>query len=259
MRLRLPVAAASIGFVLLIMVGIAAQAAEVKVLSAGVMRPVLNSLAGEFERTTRHKLVISYAPAGAVRSRIQDGETADVTILPRPAIDELVKQGKIAAGSTVNLFYSAVGVAVRAGALKPDISSVEALKRTLLAAKSIAYSDPAAGGSSGIHFARVLERLGIVEEMKSKSKLVQSPTAEFAAKGEVELAIQQVNELLAIPGIEVVGPLPPELQNQTAFTFAAGILPGAAEPEAGRALIKFLTSPAAASVIRAKWLEPASP
>ena len=221
------------------------------------MRPVLSSVAEEFERTTGHKIIVSYAPAGAVMKRIQAGETADMAFLSRPAIDQLVKQGKIVP-DTANIMYSAVGVAVRAGAPKPDISSVEALKRTLLAAKSIAYFDPAAGGSSGIHFARVLERLGIAEEMKSKSKLVQGPTAEFAAKGEVELAIQQVNELLAIPGIEVVGPLPPELQDPVAFTFAAGIFPNAQEPQAARALIKFLTSPALAKVDKSKGLEPAT-
>jgi molybdate transport system substrate-binding protein len=231
-------------------------AVEVKVLSAGVMQAVLNSLAGEFERTTGHKLVISYAPGGAMRDRIQAGETADVAFLSRPAMDELVKQGKIAAGSTVNVMYSAVGVAVRAGAPSPDISSVEAFKRVLLSAKSIAYFDPAAGSSSGIHFAQVMERLGISEQIKPKCRLVRGPTAELAAKGEVELAVQQVNELLAVSGVKVVGPLPPELQNQMAFTFAAGIFPVAAEPEAAKALIEFVTSPAAASVLKAKGLEP---
>ena len=235
-----------------------ARAAEIKVLSGGVMRPVLSSIAEDFERSTGHKLVITYASAGAIGKRIQAGESADVAFLSRPAIDGLVKQGKLMGNSTADIVYSAVGIAVRAGAPKPDIRSVEALKQALLQAKSIAYFDPAAGGSSGIHFARVLERLGIAEEINRKAKLVQGPAAELAAKGEVELAIQQVYELMEVPGIDLVGPLPTELQSPIEFTFAAGVFLNAKEPEATKILINFLMSPKLANLYKAKGLEQAS-
>lgn len=234
-----------------------ARAAEVKVFGGGVMRPVLSTVSDEFERATGHKIIASYAPAPAVVKRVLGGETADVTFLARPALEQLVKQGKIASDSTTDILYSSVGIAIRAGAPKPDISSVEALRRSLLAAKSVAYFDPAAGGLSGIHFARVLEQLGIAEQMKLKSKLAQGNIAEYAAKGEVELAVQQVNELLAVPGVELVGPLPPELQNPSAFTIVAGIFQDAKEPKAARALVDFLTSPALDAVYRKQGLEPA--
>lgn len=258
MRLRLAAAFACLGLVFLLVVGSAAQGAEIKVLSPIVMKPVLEDVARDFEQTSGHRLAISYSSAGRVLKRIQAGEVADVAFLPRPVMDDLVSQGKISSGSAADIAYSAVGMAVRAGAPKPDITSVEAVRRTLLAAKSIAYVDPAAGSASANHFVRVLERLGIAEEMRPKSRLVRDP-AGFAAKGEVELAILQVSELIAVPGVDVVGPLPPDLQNPLAFTFAAGICPGAAQPEAGRILIRFLRSPIAAKVMRAYGLEPASP
>ena len=146
-----------------------ADAAEVV-----AVKSALDDLAANFERNTGDKVTISYAVAGEVIKRVQAGESADVTILPKPRMDELVQQGKLLAGSTVNFASAAVGVAVRAGAAKPDISSADSLKRSLLAARSISYADPAKGGVSGIHFARVLERLGIADEMKPKTKLSQS-------------------------------------------------------------------------------------
>jgi len=258
MRLRLPVPVAFLGLAFLLVVGSAARGAEIKVLSPIVMKPALEGLAGEFEQTSRHRLAISYTSAGRVLKRIQAGEVADVAFLPRPVMDDLVKQGKISAGSIADIAYSAVGMAVRAGAPKPDITSVEAVRRALFAAKSIAYVDPARGSASANHFVRVLDRLGIAEEMRPKSRLVRDP-AVFVAKGEAELVILQMSELIAVPGVDVVGPLPPDLQNPLAFTFAAGICPGAAQPEAGRILITFLGSPVAAKVMRAHGLEPASP
>jgi molybdate transport system substrate-binding protein len=258
MNVRL-LAAAEVGLMILLMHGLAA-AAEIKVLSAVAMRPALDDLAPQFERTTGHKLTISYAVAGELRKRIEDGEPGDMTILPTPWFEPLLTQGKITAGSQVILARSTVGISVRAGAPKPDISSVEAVRRSLLAAKSIVYADPAKGGASGVHFVRVLEKLGIVEEMKPKTVLVPGAgAAEVAARGEAEIAVSQTIDLIRVGGADYVGPLPPELQNTTDFVFSAGVLANARESDAAKALIKFLTAPDAARVIKAKGMEPGAP
>jgi molybdate transport system substrate-binding protein len=236
-----------------------ADAAEVTVISAVAVKSALDELAANFGRSTGDKVTIIYAVAGEVIKRVQAGESADVTILPKPRMDELVQQGKVLAGSTVNFASAAVGMAVRAGAAKPDISSLDALKRSLLAAKSISYADPAKGGVSGIHFARVLERLGIADEMKPKTKLSQSLEAspwDLAARGEVEITVAMVSELLPVGGVDFVGPLPPELQNKTDFVYVAGILARAKQPSAGKALIQFISDPGAGPVVKSKGLEP---
>jgi molybdate transport system substrate-binding protein len=236
-----------------------ADAAEVTVISAVAVKSALDDLAANFEPSTGNKVTISYAVAGEVIKRVQAGENADVTILPKPRMNELVQQGKVLAGSTVNFASAAVGVAVRAGASKPDISSPDALKRSLLAARSISFADPAKGGVSGIHFARVLERLGIAEEMKPKTKLATglgAPPWDLAARGEVEIAVAMVPELLQVSGLDFVGPLPPDLQSKTDFVYVAGILVTAKQPSAGKALIQFISSPAAAAVVKSKGLEP---
>ena len=226
-------------------------------LSAVAVKSALDDLAANFERATGDKLTISYATAGEVIKRVQGGESADVTILPKPRMDELVQQGTITPASTANFASAAVGVAVRAGAPKPDISSPDALKRSLLAAKSISYADPAKGGASGVHFAGVLERLGIADEMKPKTKLVPGPEApDLAARGEVEIAVAMVPEILPVRGVDLVGPLPQELQNKTDFAYTAGILTEAKQPAAAKALIEFISGPAAAPVVKSKGLEP---
>ena len=259
MNLRLLAAAAEVGLMILLTHGLAA-AAEIKVLSAVAMRPALDDLAPQFERMTGHKLTISYAVAGELRKRIEGGESGDMTILPRPWFEPLLTQGKITAGSQMTLARSTVGVSVRAGAAKPDISSVEAVRRSLRAAKSIVYGDPAKGGASGVHFVRVLEKLGIVEEMKPKTILVPlAGAAEVVARGEAEIAVSQTIDLIRVAGADYVGPLPPELQNTTDFVFSAGVLANAKEPDAAKALIKFLSGPEAAQVIKAKGMEPGAP
>ena len=149
----------------------AAHAAEIKLMSSGGMRVALIDLTPAFERATKHKVVATYGAPGTIRDRVLAGEPMDVLVFPGLGIDALAKEGKIISGSKVILARSGMGVAVRAGAPKPDISTPEALKRTLLAAKSIVYTDPALGSPSGVHFAKVLERLGIAEEMKAKSRL----------------------------------------------------------------------------------------
>ena len=256
MNPRLLAAAAEIGLAILLTYGVAA-AAEIKVLSAVAMKPALDELAPQFEHTTGHKLTISYAVAGELRKRIEGGESGDVTILPRPWFEPLLTQGSITAGSQVIVARSTVGMSVRAGAPKPDISSVEATKRSLLAAKSIVYGDPARGGASPVHFVRVLEKLGIVEQMKPKTILIPGAgAAEVVARGEAEIAVSQTIDLIRVAGADYVGPLPPELQNTTDFVFSAGVLTSAKQPDAARALIKFLSGPDAARVIKAKGMEP---
>lgn len=234
---------------------VAANAAEIKLLSAGGMRPVLGDLVRDFERTSGHTVVISYGTGGATRDRVLNGEAVDLAILPRPLMDELLKQGKIVPSSTANIAHTDVGIGVRIGAPKPDISSIESFKRSLLAVKSIIYPDPEKGGASGIYFVRVLNRLGISDLMKPKTKLLaQGYTAEFVAKGEAEMAVQLGNEILAVPGIEFV-PLPPELQT-TDFTFSGGIAVSAKEPDAARALIRALAAPTAIPIIKSRNMEP---
>jgi molybdate transport system substrate-binding protein len=201
-----------------------AQAGEVKLLSALVMKPALTDLADSFERTSGHKLTIAYDSAGAVTKRIQSSEAADVAIIQKPAIEALIKEGKIASGSNVILARSGVAAAVRQGAPKPDIGSVGALRQTLVAAKSIAYPVPDAGHASGIHFLGVIERLGIAQQVNAKAKFMKGTVAEFAAHDSAEIVISQPMEILATPGYELVGWLPEELQNREGFHPAALLL-----------------------------------
>jgi molybdate transport system substrate-binding protein len=239
--------------------GTAANAAEIKVLSAVAFKSALDDLSREFERKTGHTAKVTYATAGILRDRIRDGEIVDVAILPRSAFDPLQSQGKIAPGSAAVVARSLVAVAVRAGAPKPDISSPEALKRSLLAAKSLVYPDPTKGGATGIHAARVIERLGITEALKAKTTLVPgSEYADVLARGDAEMAIVQPMVVVGVPGIELVGPLPAELQNTTDFVFLAGVGASAKEAETAHAFIKYLVASDAARVIKAKGMEPGS-
>ena len=244
---------------LLLVLGIVAQAAEMKVLSAIAMQPVMEDLGPKFERATSHKLAITFDSAGGVVKRVQGGEPADVVVTSRQGIDGLVKDGKAAADSVTVVARSFLGVAVRKGALKPDISSPDALKRTLLAAKSITYSNPEFGGVSGIQVVKVLERLGIADAMKPKTVFLPKPgyVAVLVANGEAELAVHQIQELVPVAGIEVVGPLPSDLQDP--FVFSAAIMGSTKDAEASKALVKFLRTPEAAAVIKAKGMEPATP
>ena len=232
-----------------------AKAAEVKVLTSVALTSALDELAQQFERATGDKLTIGYSLIADIRKRILEGESADVIILSRPVMDELQKQDKFAAGSIVNVAGTAVSVAARAGAPKPDITSVDAFKSLLLAAKSIVYADPAKGGASGVYFARVLDRLGIAEQMKAKTILVPgAQAADVVAKGEAELGVGQASEIVPVTGAQLVGPLPGEYASMTVFT--AGIGAGSKAPDAAKALIQFLTGPSAAPVFKSKGFEP---
>ena len=208
-----------------------------------------------FERTTGNKLVIDYGVAAQLKDRFLGGEAADVLILTRQLMDDLQKQGKMTTGSLMNVGGTAVAVAVRSGAAKPDISSVEAFKRALLSVKSVVYADPAKGGASGVYFARVIDRLGLAEQLKPKTILVPGPqAAEVVAKGEAELGMGQASEIVPVSGAYLLGPLPGEIGSVTVFT--AGVAPSTKTPEAGKALIQFLTGPIAAPILKAKGFEP---
>jgi molybdate transport system substrate-binding protein len=235
------------------------QAAEIKLMSSGGMKVMLTDLITSFERATGDKVMATYGAPGVIKDRIAAGDAVDVLVFPAPDLDDLVKQGKIVADSNFVLARSGMGLAVRAGAPKPDVSTPEALKSTLLAAKSIVYTDPALRSPSGLHFAKVLERLGIAEDMKAKSKLHDGTSfnAEFVARGEIEIAIQQISEILPVPGVELAGPLPGDLQLTTVY--ATGIGTAAKEPAVAKEFIKLLMSPAAAAVIKTKGMEPVTP
>jgi molybdate transport system substrate-binding protein len=234
-----------------------ANAAEVKVLCAVAVKAVLSDLVTGFEQSTGNKVTVIYATAGVLRDQVKAGEAFDLVILPRAFMDPLVVQGAIAPNSASVFASSLVSVGVRAGSTKPNISTVEAFKSALLAAKSISYADPAKGGGSGIHAAKVIERLGISEEMKPKTKLVPgAESVDLVANGEAEVAIVNTPVIVSKPGVELVGPLPVELQNTTDFVFFIGVGANAKEPDAAKALVKYLRAPDATRVIKAKGLEP---
>ena len=231
------------------------QAAEIKVLASVALTAALNELAPQYERTTGNKLSLGYSLVADIRKRVLDGETADVIILSRPVMDDLQKQGKLASGSIADVAGIAVAVTTRAGAPKPDISSADALKRSLLAAKSIVYADPAKGGLSGVYFARVLERLGIADQMKSKTILVPGDqSAEVVVKGEAEIGVAQTSEIIPVVGAQLVGSLPGDLNLVTVFS--AGLGAGSKVADAATSYVKFITGPSAAAVLKTRGMEP---
>jgi molybdate transport system substrate-binding protein len=229
--------------------------AELVVFSTIGVRSAAEQLFAQFDKTSGHKLAVTWGTAPMLVKRIEAGDTADVVVLSRAGIDALRKQGKIVPGTDTTLASSGVGIAVKAGAPKPDISTPEALKRTLLAAKSIAYSEPSAGGASGVYFAKLLEKMGIAEQMKPKTKY--PPPGGFSASllitGEAELAVQQKPELMHVAGTEIVGLLPGDLNVVT--TFAVAIMAGATNAAGADAVITLLRSPDAVAVFRAKGLD----
>jgi molybdate transport system substrate-binding protein len=237
-----------------------AGADEIRVMTSGAFTAPYLQLIPEFERTNHIQIVTAYGASmgnapDSIPRRIERGEPVDVVILAAGALDELIKQGKVVTGSRVDLVRSSIGMAVRARASKPDISSVDALKRTLLAAKSIAYS----ASASGVYLSQeMFQRLGIADQIRGKCKRIASePVGAVVARGDAEIGFQQISELLPVPGIDYVGPLPPEVQKVTVFS--AGVAVGAEQPDAARALIKFLASPAAVGAIKKSGLEPVGP
>lgn len=234
--------------------GTIAKADEIKLLCASALHPVIDALIPDFEKSSGHKLAVSYGTAGAVTDRVEKGEAADLVISAAPRIEQLQTHGKVVAGERVIIAKVGVGAFVRKGAAKPDISTADAFKRSMLAARSIAYPDPAGGGASGIYVASLLQRLGIAAEMKPKTKLSTLDTLYVSvASGDVEIGFNQVSEILAQPTVELAGPLPSAIQNYTQF--APGIVAGSSRPDAARALVTFLSSPAAQTVLKAKGFE----
>ena len=239
MRLR----AAFAGLAALLLLTTPAAAAEVRVMISGGLTAAFNALVPKFERETGNKVLVAYGPsmgttANAIPVRLERGEPADVLIMVGYALGDLVKKGKVVENSRVDLVKSRIGVAIKAGAPKPDIGSADAVRQALLAARSVAYSDSA----SGVYVStEMFGKLGIAEQMKGKAKMIPAtPVGEIVAKGEAEIGFQQISELKPVAGIDIVGPLPAELQKITVFS--AGIATSSKEPEAGRALIKFLSS-----------------
>jgi molybdate transport system substrate-binding protein len=257
-RRSIPIVSATIALGLALFgvtAGSTARAAEIKLLSAVALQPGMVVLIPDFEKSSGHKVAITYGTAGAVADRVQKGEAFDIAISSGPLMDQLQAQGKVIAGSRVNIAKVGVGVFVRKGGTKPDLASVDGFKRSLLAAKLIAYVDPSGGGASGIYMAGLLERLGIAAEMKPKTKLFPPTEALYAsvAAGEADMGFNQISEVLAQPTVELAGPLPSAIQNYTQFS--AGIVTGSSQTDAGTALVAFLSSPAAQTVLKAKGFE----
>jgi molybdate transport system substrate-binding protein len=224
-----------------------------KVLSTLAVQGALPALIARLEKVRGASIATDFAPTNGLLSRIKAGERADVAILTREGIDELVGLGILESVTVVDLVRSLVGIAVRAGARKPDIGTPDALQRALLEAQSIAYSRI---GASGVFFARLIERLGIADAVNAKATIIPSGlTGELAARGEVELAVQQLSELMLVPGLDIVGPLPAALQTPT--TFSAAVFANSAGASLAHEFLEALSSSEAAAAFRAAGLEPA--
>jgi molybdate transport system substrate-binding protein len=235
-----------------LMVSTLTNAAEINVLSTQATEEAYRELIPQFEKATGHKVTTVFTGTLGAQKRLADGESYDMIIMSASSIDAQTKAGKVIAGSRIDIAKSGVGVGVPKGAPKPDISTTEALKKTLLAAKSIGYST----GPSGVYMVSLFEKLGLADQVKDKLK--QTPTGVFVdtiiASREVELGFQQVSELSNFPGVDYVGPLPADVQNTTVFS--AGMIVDAKEAEAAKALVKYLTSPEAGSAFKKRGMEP---
>jgi molybdate transport system substrate-binding protein len=229
-----------------------ADAAEVKVLTAGAMKQVVLALQPEFEKQG-HKLVVDNDTAGGLQKRIEGGEAFDVAVITPSALDQLAGKGKIAPGTKVDLARVAIGVMVRPGAKIPDISTVDAFRQALLEAKSVAYIDPASGGSSGIYLDKLFEKMGIADAVRAKARLKRGGyVADLLVSGDAELGIHQISEIVPVKGVTLVGPLPAEIQNYTVY---AGALSAAVkDAAAARAFLDLLAGPAAAAIFREKGM-----
>ena len=230
---------------------IVAQAAEIRVMSTVAFKDAYLEMLPAFERASGHKVVTDWVPTVEVLRRIKAGETADLVLMATNGLEDLTKAGKIEPGSIVPFVKSGIGMAVRAGAPRPDVGSADAFKRTLLAAKSVGYST----GPSGNYLVGLFERLGIAAEVKAKTKLIQGePVGDVVARGDAEIGFQQIPEILPVKGIQYLGPLPAEIQYTTVFS--AGVHSAAKQPEAARAWVKFLKTPEAAALYKKHGMEP---
>ena len=233
------------------------MSSEIKVLATTAMKTSLDELAPDFERATGSKLLFSFGPSARIAKMVADGEETDVAIVTDQGLKDLTRQGKLVPGSGADIARSAMALAVQKGAAKPDISSGEKFKAALLAAKSLGMSNPVGGGQSGANLVKIFDRLGITEAMNPKSVYGPGGPAgligNFLVRKEVEIGIQQLPELMAVPGIDIVGPLPADVQLMTVFS--AGVSTSAKNADGAKALIQFLATPKAAAVMKAKGLE----
>jgi molybdate transport system substrate-binding protein len=227
------------------------HAKSLKIFSGGAMRPLIAGIAPRFERAHGVTVEIEFRLSAALKQAIEGGASFDIAILPRAELDDLAESGAIAPGSITDLARSTVGLAVRAGGAKPDIDNVEALRRALLQARSIAYSD----GPSGAYVTGLLAKLGIADVVAAKVKLTSGPVAELVARGAAELGMQQIIAILPVAGAELVGPLPAELQN--VIIYAAGLSSRAPDAEAALAFLAFMRGETAKQLMRANGLDPA--
>lgn len=229
-----------------------AQAAEVKVMAANAVKEAYLELVSAFERSTGHKVITLWGGTEGVAKRISGGEVVDIVLIAAPNIDKLVAEGKLIPGSRADFAKSGVGMAVRTGLPKPDISSAEAIKQAVLGANSVAYSS----GPSGLYVADLFKRMGIADQIKNKVRQPPSgvQVGELVARGEADLGFQQISELLHVRGIDYLGPLPPEIQNITIYS--AGLHMAAPAPDAAKALVKSLTSPHAGPILKKTGMEP---
>jgi molybdate transport system substrate-binding protein len=231
-------------------------AAEIRVLTAGAFKQVLLSVVPQYEKQTGNTVKVENDTVGALVKRIEGGTAFDVVIVSPAAIGGLAKDGKVVPDSQTNLARVGVGVVVKEGTPPPDITSVEAFKRALSAAKSVAYIDPASGGSSGIFVDKLLDKLGVASEIEPKAKLIPGGSvADHIANGEAEIGIAQISELLPVKGVTLVGPLPSGIQNYTVY--AAGVSADSKQVDAAKALVKLLSGPNAAALLQSKGMEPA--
>lgn len=246
MSMRVSGAMAVLG--LLVTAGLA-HAGEVRVFSAGAVKSIVTDLAPVYEKETGNKVVMEFGPMGFVRQKLAS-EPTDVVIMSDTVLDDTIAKGGVVAGSRTDIWRTGMGVGVREGAPKPDISSLDAFKRALLEAKSIVYVDPASGATSGTHFAAVLQKLDLAEALKPKTRLVPGGyPAELVAKGEVDMVVHQISEIVPVKGVTLVGPLPKEVQKVTIY--AAGLASKSANAELARGFVAFLNRPA----FRAKFAE----
>ena len=232
----------------------AAQGAELKVLSGNGAKAAVRELCSQFEKSTGNKISLRFEVNADLKKKIEAGETLDVAVLNPPVIEALIKSGKLVAGSRRDIGHSGLAVAVKRGAPKPDISSVEAFKRMLLAAKAVAYPGK---GASGLYFVSLLDRMGIKAAMQGKLKpMAAEDTVEVVARGEADMVVVVATRIPGVAGVDVVGPIPEALQ--TKIGFAAGLSASSKAPDAAKALIQFLSAPSAAATLRSKGVDPAS-
>ena len=241
--------------VLALLVPLQMSGSDIKVMCTQALKGTMAKLVPMYERETGDKLLITYGATAQLLPAINRGEPVDVIIVVKPTLGELAKSGKVVVSSQIDIARSGVGIAIRRGSARPDISTVDAFKKTLLAARSIAYTNPADGGTSAVYFAELIKKLGIEDQLRPKTKFAPGGTSSAAlvVSGEADLAVQFISELLLVPGIEIAGPLPPEIQHY--IVVSAGVGNDAADPVSAARLVRFLSSPAVTPVLPEAGLE----